>query len=161
MQKIQIQLSAKNLFFSKATRWMTRGDFGHTDIVLPNGMLLGAHILSGIKQISYNPKNYSKTRRFEFYISDEDYEIMLQKQGIGYDVKAILGFIFKSKLLESPHKLICSEFVWEYAIKKSEQKKQGVSLSFHGSKISPRDVNLICDVLSKFKNSGFEEILEY
>lgn len=161
MQTIQIQLSAKNRFFSKLTRWITRGNFGHVDIVLPNTMLLGAHIFGGVKQIEYHVKNYSATRRFELCISNENYQTMLEKQGNSYDAKAIFGFIFKSKLLENPHKYICSEFAWKYAIRNAIGKKEDAILDFHGSKISPRDINLVCDVLSKFKGSGFTEIFEY
>lgn len=148
MNKITIQLSAKNNIASRLTRWITRGEFAHVDIILPSelnvpGFLIGAHLFGGIQKTIFREKDFVKIKRYEVEVSNEVIDWVKGQLGKKYDVIAILGFIFKIPAVENTSS-ICSEFVFD-ALEQSDCFNHEVK--FHSSKISPRDLHLILQVL--------------
>jgi hypothetical protein len=143
---ITFQLSAKKALFSRLTRWQTRGDYGHIDIITDDkpGYLLGARMLKGISYIKYNKNDYSKTRRYKLTIDHNVFnKLHFAKIGTMYDYGAILGFLTKFNI-DNPNALICSEFAFA-VLNDCDQIKE--KIAFKGSKISPRDMRLILDTL--------------
>jgi ABC-type phosphate/phosphonate transport system ATPase subunit len=134
-----IQLSAKNSIISKITTWITRGEFGHVDLVLPDGVLIGAHVFGGIKKTIFKKTDFSKIKRYEIEVSQDTIDWVKLQDGRKYDMMAILGFIFKIPVLEN-RASICSEFAFD-ALEKS--KCFNHPIDFQSSKISPRDLHLI------------------
>lgn len=145
MNKITIQLSAKNNIASRLTRWITRGEFAHVDIILPSSplVLIGTHLFGGIQKKAFIRKDFTNTKRYEVNVSDELIDWVNRQLGKKYDVMAILGFIFKIPAVENTSS-ICSEFVFD-ALEQSNCFSHKVK--FHSSKISPRDLHLILQVL--------------
>lgn len=145
MNKITIQLSAKNNIASRLTRWITRGEFAHVDIILPSSplVLVGAHLFGGIQRKAFIRKDFVNIKRYEVEVSDEVIDWVNGQLGKKYDVIAILGFIFKIPAVENTSS-ICSEFVFD-ALEQSDCFNHEVK--FHSSKISPRDLHLILQTL--------------
>lgn len=140
---LTIQLSANNSIISKMIRWVTRGDFNHVEIVMPNSILIGAHLHGGIKKTIFNAKDFSKIKRYEIAVSQETINWVQKQQGRKYDLLAIAGFILKIPMHENTAS-ICSEFAFE-VLERAECFSHFVD--FQSSKISPRDVHLILQVL--------------
>jgi hypothetical protein len=140
---LTIQLSASNSIVSKMIKWVTRGDFNHADIVMPDGVLIGAHLSGGIKKTIFNKKNFSKIKRYEIEVSQGTINWVKEQQGCEYDVLAIVGFILKIPMRENTAS-ICSEFVFD-VLEKAECFNHKVD--FQSSKISPRDLHLVLQVL--------------
>lgn len=145
MSKITIQLSAKNNIASRLTAWATRGEFSHVDIILPKSplILVGAHLSGGIQKKAFVKKDFVNTKRYEIEVSEKVIDWVNSQLGKKYDVRAILGFIFKIPANENTSS-ICSEFVFD-ALEQSNCFRH--SVKFHSSKISPRDLHLVLQVL--------------
>jgi len=145
MKKIIIQLSAKNNIVSRLTRWVTRGEFAHVDLILPASplILVGAHVFGGIQKQVFNQKDFTKIKRYEVEVPDRVIDWVNKQIGKKYDIMAIVGFIFKLPALENTSS-ICSEFVID-ALEQSRCFKQ--EIAFPSSKISPRDLHLILQIL--------------
>lgn len=143
--KITIQLSASNKIISRITRWITRGEFGHVDIILPQSpnVLIGAHVLGGIKKTIFRKDDFSKIQRYEFEVSQDTINWIDAQLGRKYDLMAIAGFVLKIPLSENTAS-ICSEFAFD-VLEKSEAFSHYVD--FQSSKISPRDLHLVLQVL--------------
>lgn len=140
---LTIQLSASNSIVSKMIKWVTRGDFNHADIVMPDGVLIGAHLSGGIKKTTFNKKNFSKIKRYEIEVSQETINWVQEQQGREYDVLAIVGFILKIPMSENTASM-CSEFVFD-VLEKAMCFDHKVD--FQSSKISPRDLHLVLQAL--------------
>lgn len=140
---LTIQLSASNNPISKITRWITRGEFGHVDIILPNApnTLIGAHVFGGIKKTTYNCSDFSKIKRYKIEVSQETILWVSKQLGRKYDISAIFGFIFKIPVREDTTS-ICSEFAFDVL-----EQSFNHQVKFQSSKISPRDLHLVLQVL--------------
>jgi hypothetical protein len=140
---LTIQLSASNNPISKITRWITRGEFGHVDIILPNDpeILIGAHVFGGIKKTRFKAADFSKIKRYEIEVSQKTISWVSKQLGRKYDISAIFGFIFKIPVREDTAS-ICSEFAFDVL-----ERSFNHQVKFQSSKISPRDLHLVLQVL--------------
>lgn len=145
MSKITIQLSAKNNIGSRITRWVTRGEFAHVDIILPQSplVLIGAHLFGGIQKKAFIKKNFANIKRYEIEVPAGTIDWVYAQQGRKYDLWAIFGFIFKIPIRETTAS-ICSSFVFD-VLEMSEPFTHFVK--FKSTEISPRDLHLVLQTL--------------
>ena len=139
-----IQLSANSTIISRLVQWVTRGEFAHVDIVLPRGALIGAYTFGGIKIVPFHLNNYSKLKRYEIKVDQHTIDWVGIQVGRKYDFMAILGFLLKLPPKENTAS-ICSEFAMDVLMQSKSFKEH--SIPFPSSKISPRDLHLILQVL--------------
>jgi hypothetical protein len=142
---LTIQLSASNNIVSRITRWTTRGEFTHVDIILPNtpDVLIGAHVFGGIQKKTFIKNDFVNIKRYELEVSIKVINWVNNQLGKKYDLMAIAGFVFKIPANENTAS-ICSEFVFD-AIEQSNCFNHKVK--FQSSKISPRDLHLVLQTL--------------
>lgn len=145
MSKLIIQLSAKNNIASRLTKWATRGEFAHVDIILPSSplVLIGAHLFGGIQKKPLIKKHFANIKRYEIEVPAGTIDWVYAQQGRKYDVLAIMGFIFNIPIRETTAS-ICSSFVFD-VLEMSEPFSHYVK--FKSSQISPRDLHLVLQVL--------------
>lgn len=143
--KAIIQLSSKNNLVSRITKFITRGEFAHVDIIVPNFPYhyIGAHLLGGIQTTRISATRFHATKRYEVEVSNENAKWALEQVGRKYDIKAILGFLFKIPFREN-RDLMCSAFVFDFLEQTPDFKHH---IDFKSNKISPRDLHLILQIM--------------
>ena len=104
-------------FFSKAIRWITRGEYTHNSLVFINGRhCVELEAIEGKGVIKHYP-NSPETHDFDEYTAPLDWEqsesaYLLPNEllGSGYDKLGIIGFLIHKKV-HNPFKYFCSEYV--------------------------------------------------
>lgn len=104
-------------FISWAIARLTGSLFSHVEFGTPSGTWIGAHIGDGIQE---RAANYcTPEREFVYEIPCTIYqERMLlawarSQIGTKYNTLDILGLLFQTRSLRSPHRYICSQFCTE------------------------------------------------
>lgn len=102
-------------FVSAAIRWVNNSLWSHVEFGTPEGTWIGAHTGDGVQE---RPANYSKPTREAVYeipvtpaVMDAHLTRIRSQIGMRYDNLNILGLLIRKRKLESPHAVICSQFV--------------------------------------------------
>lgn len=109
---IVIQFSTQKGFGSWLIRWLTWSDWSHVDFVLPDGTLLGARLIGGVKvrRVNYLGKSAKKARFAILGAPDSVIERAYSQIGKPYDWRGILNFALHRNWRETDS-WFCDELV--------------------------------------------------
>lgn len=136
---ITLQFSAQKKPGSWFIRQFTWSRFSHVDFVLPDGRLLGARGVGGVK--IRQPEPFDTMARFQVDAPESVLAMARSQIGKGYDWAAIAGFMLKHDWSDKKA-WFCSELVaWSF-----EQAGYPLLNAQHLSRITPRDLLLSLEV---------------
>ena len=102
-------------FVSAGIAWWTNSLFDHVEFGTPEGTWIGAHWGNGVQE---RPANYCTPTREYCYevpctakVETASLEWMRSEIGTPYNRSDILGLLLHYRRLESPHRVICSQFM--------------------------------------------------
>lgn len=112
---IRVRFIENRGFFSSGIAWWTGSLFSHCEFGTPEGTWIGALVSGGIQERAANYCTPSREFYYEIPCTDAEEAEMLRWAGmmIGtqYNKKTIAGLLIQARGLNTPGKMICSEFL--------------------------------------------------
>lgn len=137
-----IQFSAQRLIGSATIRHFTWSPYSHVDLVLPNGLLLGARATRGVALYSPHEVENSRVAAYSVATNPRQQEAILRAArtqiGKPYDWGGVLGLALRSRRWQDDDSWFCSELVtWAF-----EQAGVPLLRTADAWRITPRDLLL-------------------
>lgn len=121
MAVITVRFVTSNSFISRSIRWATNSLFSHVEFGTPEGTWIGAHAGEGVQE---RAANYSKPTLDYIYDvpcadSQQAYLLRWARSQIGtkYNLMDIGGLLLHTRKLDTPGRVICSEFCTDGLLK--------------------------------------------